>query len=66
MKATMTDKGLLSVRPETGIEVYALKKWAEKWLLEPAGFDKTERKKDLVMVSSKGLVVELSLEDGGS
>lgn len=31
MKTTIDEAGVLCIKPESGLEAYALKKWAEDW-----------------------------------
>ncbi len=58
MNAEITREGLLRIKPETGIEVFALTQWATKWLREPAGSDKTDDSRELVMISRAGIVID--------
>lgn len=60
MKADITKGGLLEIKPETGIEFFALRKWVEKWLVEPG------KNKTLEAVSKNGIIIDFGRETGAA
>ena len=54
MKTEITKGGLLEIKPETGIETFALRMWATEWL-DPS----KKGRGDLTYVSKRGVVIDL-------